>query len=222
MARPAPIPDLRPHESTLAAMRRIVPVRLEELYALAPAVADPTATRGHHDMRIAAKRLRYTLEIFRFLLPAVFTPAIATMREIQDRLGLLHDLDVFVPFCERYLEHRREEQAAELGRRLFSSDASSSVSSVASSGASSRAPRAVADVRRTLEQADGAAERRVLLALVEHLRARRREVFAAFQRYWQELGAAGFRESLYAAIGSDPPALAAAPAPPAGVPGGAR
>jgi CHAD domain-containing protein len=197
-------------------MRRIVPVRLEELYALSPAVADPAAVRGHHDMRIAAKRLRYTLEIFRFLTPAVFTPAIATVREIQDRLGLLHDLDVFMPFCERYLEHRREEQAVELGRLLFSGDTARDISSNEGSAAPGRAPRAIADVRRTLEQADGAAERRALLALVERLRTRRREAFAGFQRYWQEFAAAGFRESLYAAIGSDPPALAAAAAPPAG------
>ncbi len=203
MARPSPIPGLRPHESTLEAMRLIVPVRLEDLCALAPAVADPAAVRDHHNMRIAAKRLRYTLEIFRFLLPEVFTPAIAKVRQIQDRLGLVHDLDVFVPFCERHLEHRREEQAAELGRLLFPGDEPSD------------APRAVADVRRTLDQADGAAERRALLRLIEHLRARRRRVFSEFQQYWQHLVALGFRESLYAGIGVDPLAVAATGTDPA-------
>lgn len=192
MARPSPISGLRPHESTLAAMRQIIPARLDELYALAPAVADPAATRGHHDMRIAAKRLRYTLEVFRFLDPEVFAPAIAAMRRIQDELGQVHDLDVFVPFCERYIEHRREESAAELGRLLFADSESSDTL------------RAVADVRRTLNQADGTAERKALLRLVEQLRARRRQVFAEFQQYWQGLAAAGFRESLLEAIGSGP------------------
>lgn len=191
MTRPSPIPDLRPYESTLEAMRRIVPVRLDELYVLAPAVADPAATRDHHNMRIAAKRLRYTLEIFRFLNPDAFTPAITTVRLIQDQLGLIHDLDVFVPFCERYLEHRRQEQAAELGRLLFPGRASSDP------------PRAVADVRHTLDRGDGSAERRALLRLIEHLRERRRQVFAEFQQFWQSLVAAGFRDSLRAAIGVD-------------------
>jgi CHAD domain-containing protein len=204
VARPVPISDLNPHEPTLTAVRRIIPVRLAELYAYAPAVDDPTDARGHHDLRIAAKRLRYTLEIFRFLFPSAFAAPIAQVRQIQDLLGLVHDFDVFVPFFERYLEHRRGEAAAELGRLLFP-DADRS-----------GPPRGVADVRHALGLADGAAEREAVLRLIEHTRARRRRVFGEFQEVWRTLVAADFHGSLLAAVGVKPPAAGApepAPAP---------
>jgi hypothetical protein len=44
------------------AAERIVRTRLDELCALAPAAQDPDDTRAAHDLRIAAKRLRYVLE----------------------------------------------------------------------------------------------------------------------------------------------------------------
>lgn len=200
MARPFPIPDLNPHEPTLAAVRRIIPVRLAELYAYAPAVDDPAAARGHHDMRIAAKRLRYTLEIFRFLFPTAFAAPIAQVRQIQDLLGLVHDFDVFVPFFERYLDHRRGEAAAELGRLLFPD------------AGWSGPPRGIADVRHALGLADGAAEREAILRLIEHTRARRRRLFGEFQQVWRARVAEDFQGSLLAAIGVNPPA-AGAPEP---------
>ena len=43
--------------------------RLEELYEFAPYISDPTRVDELHNMRIAAKRLRYTMEIFAALLP---------------------------------------------------------------------------------------------------------------------------------------------------------
>ena len=42
---------------------RIVAVRLDELCAFAPRVLDPAEVEALHDMRIAAKRLRYVLEV---------------------------------------------------------------------------------------------------------------------------------------------------------------
>ena len=42
---------------------RIVRTRLDELRSLAPAALEPSASTAQHDMRIAAKRLRYVLEI---------------------------------------------------------------------------------------------------------------------------------------------------------------
>ena len=42
---------------------RIVRVRLGELYSFMPRAADAAEVTALHDMRIAAKRLRYILEI---------------------------------------------------------------------------------------------------------------------------------------------------------------
>ena len=43
-------------------VERIARTRLDELFSFAPAVLDPRNVRELHDMRIAAKRLRYVLE----------------------------------------------------------------------------------------------------------------------------------------------------------------
>ena len=45
--------------------RKIVRVRVDELYALAPKALDVERPKKLHDLRIAAKRLRYVLEIAR-------------------------------------------------------------------------------------------------------------------------------------------------------------
>jgi len=45
---------------------RIVRTRLDELYSFDPAIRDPRNVTELHDMRIAAKRLRYVLEIVGF------------------------------------------------------------------------------------------------------------------------------------------------------------
>ena len=51
-------------EGTLADnAERIVLVRLDELCSFMPRAADPDEVVALHDMRIAAKRLRYILEV---------------------------------------------------------------------------------------------------------------------------------------------------------------
>ena len=53
------------------AARRIVAVRTAELYAFVPEALDEHAVTAMHDMRIAAKRLRYVLELVGFCLGEV-------------------------------------------------------------------------------------------------------------------------------------------------------
>jgi len=61
-------------------------------------------------MRIAAKRLRYTLELFAPLYGSGLKPAIAQVKKIQEQLGEIHDADVLVPAL---LNHLRRELAFE-------------------------------------------------------------------------------------------------------------
>jgi len=49
-----------------------------------------------HDMRIAAKRLRYLLEMVSFCFGEVGEEARARARELQDTLGEIHDCDVML------------------------------------------------------------------------------------------------------------------------------
>ena len=46
-------------------------------------------------MRIAAKRLRYTIEVFKVLFDDELRADIQTMKGVQDLLGEMHDCDVW-------------------------------------------------------------------------------------------------------------------------------
>src|SRR5947208_12780239 len=81
---------------TSANVRVIAKVRLEEMYNWHMYVDDPYRIRELHNLRIAAKRLRYTLETFAEVLPEACTPLLKEVTQIQDELGILHDSDVVI------------------------------------------------------------------------------------------------------------------------------
>jgi hypothetical protein len=74
----------------------IAKVRLEDLYSWESYVDNPYHIRELHNMRIAAKRLRYTFEVFEDVLPAASKFIVEELVKIQDELGTLHDTDVMI------------------------------------------------------------------------------------------------------------------------------
>src|SRR4051794_29380384 len=62
-----------------------------------PAAADPAASETLHDMRIAAKRLRYVLELTGGCFGPYAQTAARHAKELQDLLGEMHDCDEHVP-----------------------------------------------------------------------------------------------------------------------------
>jgi hypothetical protein len=85
---------------------RIIQVRLEEMKAFAPRALDGKI-KAQHDMRIAAKRLRYVLEVTGFCFGKPADTARRRARDLQDILGEIHDCDVMLP---RVREHDRQLQ----------------------------------------------------------------------------------------------------------------
>jgi len=69
--------------------------RLDEFLALSRFVHDESAIAKHHELRIAAKRLRYTMEIFSPLYRDGLKDQIALMKQFQDVLGEMHDYYVW-------------------------------------------------------------------------------------------------------------------------------
>lgn len=71
--------------------------RLEELVRYDRYVRDVDRVEELHDLRIAAKRMRYTLEVF---APVVEDSAayLKALKSLQERLGAIHDVDVLTPF----------------------------------------------------------------------------------------------------------------------------
>lgn len=96
MAKPREQVHIRPYGTVTENARRIIRARLTELYIWAQYTRDARRVREQHQMRIAAKRLRYTLELFRDFLPEGTGECIKALKGLQDDLGLLHDCDVLI------------------------------------------------------------------------------------------------------------------------------
>jgi CHAD domain-containing protein len=61
-----------------------------------------------HQMRIAAKRLRYMMEIFNPVYRSGLKPFIKIVRSIQDALGEMHDCSVWLASLPAFLEKERK------------------------------------------------------------------------------------------------------------------
>ena len=81
--------------------------RLETLLAFEPWVSHPEAVAEHHATRIAAKKLRYTLEIYAPVYRLNLKKPIARVKEVQEILGDLHDCDVWIDVVIRLLLRER-------------------------------------------------------------------------------------------------------------------
>jgi CHAD domain-containing protein len=90
------IDGLDPDMPLAEAARRIVAVRTAELYAFVPEALDETAVTAMHNMRIAAKRVRYVLELVGFCFGEVGGEAQRRARDLQEVLGEVHDSDVML------------------------------------------------------------------------------------------------------------------------------
>ena len=90
---------------------RIVKVRLDEMRSFVTRALDAEADRQQHDLRIAAKRLRYLLEVTGFCFGRPANTARLRARDLQDVLGALHDCDVMLPLIEAQISGLRREDA---------------------------------------------------------------------------------------------------------------
>lgn len=116
MAKAAPIYKLTQPDAPLLSSATVICVRLGEMWDFAQAVLDPANVSELHDMRIAAKRLRYTLELFAPVLPKADMEAVlATIADLQEKLGAIHDCDMMIPLLAQTI---RQEEARERKKAL--------------------------------------------------------------------------------------------------------
>ncbi|MDR2855389.1 MAG: CHAD domain-containing protein [Methanomicrobiales archaeon] len=86
-------------------------------YALA--VPDPRKKSMHHEMRIIAKRLRYTLELCNKLYNNELSASIKKIKGLQTLLGDLHDCDVWIDFIPSFLEYEKDRALDYFGNDAF-------------------------------------------------------------------------------------------------------
>jgi CHAD domain-containing protein len=81
--------------------------QLEHFLAYDVCVYQPEHSTELHAMRIAAKHLRYTLEIFSELYKDTLKQPLKVVKEMQELLGDLHDSDVWIAFVPQFMLEER-------------------------------------------------------------------------------------------------------------------
>jgi CHAD domain-containing protein len=150
---------------------RIIRVRLDELTSFMPKAEDPEEVVALHDMRIAAKRLRYILEVTGDCFGPYASNAVKMVKELQDLLGEIHDCDVQLPEVAAFLEELVAEDVATTGE----------------------SPKDVGKAPNRRAYAG-------LVALQVHLRARRNALFEQFLELWRDYERKGFAARLAFAV----------------------
>jgi hypothetical protein len=110
VAKGVPIHKLTQPDGSLKDSAPVILVRLQEMYDWAPAMRDPQNVEDLHNMRIAAKRLRYTMEVFTPCFGPEFARALKTVEEIRSASGQIHDCDVRLPLLEKTSEREAERE----------------------------------------------------------------------------------------------------------------
>lgn len=91
------------YEMTAAHIR----ARRKDFAACEPSLDDPEDAQGHHQLRIAAKKLRYTLEISEPAYGEQLAAVIKIVKQMQSFLGDIHDCDVWAQDIDGLLEQER-------------------------------------------------------------------------------------------------------------------
>ncbi len=181
MSRAWSVDDVDPDASVIDNARRILAVRIAEFYSFEPIVRHPELSEALHDLRISAKRLRYTLELFRPQFGKAGERQIERVKKIQETLGALHDHDVRIDLIGDELSGLMVEQS----RKTRSDIADASPDELA----------AIAAVALRPPPDD---PRRGLIALLAREHAGRRAAYARFREVWDRCAGDGMRRDLVA------------------------
>jgi len=179
MSRAWPVNDVDPDAPVIDNARRVLAVRIAEFYSFQPIVSHPELSEALHDMRISAKRLRYTLELFRSQFGKAGERQIERVKAIQELLGALHDHDVRIDLIGEELSQLMVEQS----RKTRSDIADASPDELAAIAAAALRP-----------PPDD--PRRGLIALLGREHAGRRAAYAQLRELWDTYSGDGMRRDL--------------------------
>ena len=191
MAKAKVIADLDAWASTRENARLIAKTRLEEMFAWETSVDDPYAVRDLHDLRIAAKRLRYTLEIFQDTFVGDCAPLLKEVEQIQEELGSLHDSDVLIALLRLLLgsqdggigyEYALSQASKLRPRRQFKIN-----------------PELISHVLQP-DKSPSVQQRQGLELLLNGVKTKREEQYAAFRQHWYQLKGNDFQGQVMALI----------------------
>ena len=104
--------DVRPDSPcVLAHGREFIARRLDDMLAWQDSLGEPLAIDRHHQMRIRAKQLRYTMESCAPAYDGALDGFIKQLKQVQTLLGNMHDCDVWAALLESFEAAERRRTA---------------------------------------------------------------------------------------------------------------
>jgi hypothetical protein len=198
MARARPISDIDAQASTGKNARIIARIRLEEMELWGRYAHDPQCSDELHDLRIAAKRLRYTLEIFADVLPEEILSAIAEVTQIQEELGALHDSDVMIALLHLCREQQQHSKSTGERRQKISAK---NVHTMAVEAQREAGKHLIANLELVTFLLDppttpSQAQYESLKSLLRSTKQQREEQYSVFRDHWDRLQERGFQREM--------------------------
>jgi len=86
-----------------------VSAKVDDFLAMEDCVYRENDVLRHHEMRICAKWLRYTMEVFSSLYEGELSEQITIIKNFQDTLGEMHDCDVWIEYIPRFVVEMKAE-----------------------------------------------------------------------------------------------------------------
>jgi putative phosphoesterase len=94
-------------QKVLEKARWHISFRLDDFLAMENYVCLENEVLKHHEMRICAKKLRYTMETFSLLYHSKLSQEIETIKAFQDVLGEMHDCDVWTEYIPKFMQKQK-------------------------------------------------------------------------------------------------------------------
>ncbi len=194
MAKARAISGLDAHASTNTNANIIARTRLEEMEAWGRYAHDPQRSDELHDLRIAAKRLRYTLEIFADVLPEESISVVKEVTQIQEELGALHDSDVMIALLLLCLEQQVNGKAHKSSKHTQAVEAQQKAGKHLITNLDLVTQLLDASTAPTQAQREG------LEHLLDSTRQQRTEQYRAFRAHWDMMHERGFLQQVLALL----------------------
>ena len=102
----------------LARAEAAIGAQLETFLSHQASLDDSADGSGHHRMRIAAKRLRYTMEVCKPAHQGRLDRFIDAIKKLQTALGEIHDCEVWNAYLDKVLKRERKRTLACYGHTL--------------------------------------------------------------------------------------------------------
>jgi len=184
MARAQEISGLAAGTGVRASLPAMFAVRIAELWDWSEHLPYPDRVRELHDMRIAAKRLRYLFEFFEPCFAPSFKGQLQRFKQLQDYLGEIHDCDVWVDYLRGQLAEAFKDlnrRRRELGRIV---------------GAKPELMAVARELHEELERGPAGG----LLMMLTDVVQRRDRLYGELLAFWAELERDGFHAQLISAV----------------------